>query len=308
MSDKKYAILQIAGGIGKHVAGTAVAKAIKKNYPDRELICVVAWPELFHGLDYIHRVYQLGNTAYFYETYVEGLDSEIFAQEPYMNTQHVNKKQSLIKTWIELYGMKYDGEMPEIKLNPAQWEAIRNFYRADKPILLMHCCGGLFTNEKPFCWQRDMPENVAKAIVDHFGKTHQIIQVTRPKSYVLENVFVRNEQLSQVELAGMLACAEKRLLIDSSLQHMAAAQNLPSTVLWNATSSTLFGYDVHTNIHAKDKPKKNLPNSYLFDFAFDGAEGEFPYEEEDLKDLYDIDRVIASLEAQGQPASKGFHK
>ena len=308
MSDKKYAILQISGGIGKHCAGTAVAKAIKKNYPDRELIVVCAWPELFHNLDYIHRVYQLGNTQYFYQTYVENLDSEVFAQEPYYNTQHINKKQSLIKTWIELYGMKYDGEMPELVINPAQKETIRNFYRADKPILLMHCCGGLFTNEKPFCWQRDMPENVAKTVANHFKSTHQIIQVTRPQSYKLEDVFVRNEPVSQVELAGMLGCADKRLLIDSSMQHMAMAQNLTSTVLWNATSSVLFGYDMHCNIHAKEKPRKNLPNSYLFDFAFDGEEGEFPYSESDLKDLYDVDRIIASLEAQGQPASKGFKK
>lgn len=308
MSDKKYAILQISGGIGKHVAGTAVAKALKKNYPDRELIVVCAWPELFHNLDYIHRVYQLGNTQYFYETYIDGLDSEIFAQEPYYNTQHVNKKQSLIKTWIELYGMKYDGEMPELIINPAQKETISNFYRADKPILLIHCCGGLFTNEKPFCWQRDMPENVAKTVANHFRKTHQIIQVTRPKSYKLEDVFIRNEQVSQVELAGILGCVQKRLLIDSSMQHMAAAQGLRSTVLWNATSSTLFGYDMHDNIHAKEKPKKNMPNSYLFDFAFDGAEGEFPYSESDLKDLYNIDQIIASLEKQDKVESKGFGK
>ena len=202
--------------------------------------------------------------------------------------------------------MKYDGEMPEIRINPAQNDAIRNFYRSDKPILLLHCCGGLYTNEKPFCWQRDMPENVAKAVVSHFKKTHQIIQVTREKSYKLDDVFVRNEPVSQIELAGMLGCAEKRLLIDSSMQHMAAAQNLSSTVLWNATSSTLFGYDMHNNIQAKDKPAKNLPNSYLFDFAFDGAEGEFPYSESDLKDLYNIDQIISSLEAQGKPASKGF--
>jgi hypothetical protein len=100
--------------------------------------------------------------------------------------------------------------------------------------------------------------------------------------------------------------SSKRLLIDSSLQHAAAAFQLPSTVTWNATSSTIFGHSIHTNIQAKDKPKKSLPNSYLFDYQFDGNENEFPYEDEDLKDLYDVDRIIASLEAQTNEPKKGF--
>jgi hypothetical protein len=119
-------------------------------------------------------------------------------------------------------------------------------------------------------------------------------------------VFVRNEQLSNTELAGIVELSDKRLLIDSCCHHMAAAFSLPSTVLWNATSSTIFGHKLHTNIEAKPKPKKSLPGSYLFDYQFDANENEFPYEEEDLKDLYNIDEIIASLESQSNTPSKGF--
>jgi len=112
-------------------------------------------------------------------------------------------------------------------------------------------------------------------------------------------VFVRNEQLSNTELCGLLELTDKRLLIDSSLQHAAAAFNLPSTVLWNATSSVIFGHDLHDNIQAKPKPVKPLPGSYLFDYQFDANENEFPYEEEDLENLYDVDQIVASLETQG---------
>ena len=42
--DKKYAVFHVDGGIGKHIAATAVAKCIKNNHPDRELIVVCAWP------------------------------------------------------------------------------------------------------------------------------------------------------------------------------------------------------------------------------------------------------------------------
>ena len=38
MSEKKYSIFTIQGGLGKHIAATAVAQAIKNNHNDRELI------------------------------------------------------------------------------------------------------------------------------------------------------------------------------------------------------------------------------------------------------------------------------
>ena len=32
--EKKYSIFHLEGGLGKHVAATAVAQCIKNNYPD----------------------------------------------------------------------------------------------------------------------------------------------------------------------------------------------------------------------------------------------------------------------------------
>jgi hypothetical protein len=308
MSDKKYSIFQIAGGLGKHIAATAVAQAIKENHPDRELIVVCAWPELWANLPFVYRVYPLGNTQYFYEEYVQDRDSLIFAQEPYFTTTHVNKQLPLVESWCKMYGIEYTAQLPKLRINPEQKRAIRDFYspKFEKPLMLLHTNGGLFNNEKGYSWARDMPFNVAQAVVKHFKKDYDFMQITRPASPKLDGVFVRNEQLSNTELVGILELTSKRLLIDSSLQHAAVAFNLPSTVLWNATSSVIFGHKLHDNIQAKLKPTKPMPNSYLFDYQFDGNENEFPYEEEDLKDLFDIDRVIDSLEKQGVAPTKGF--
>ena len=309
MSDKKYCIFQVQGGLGKHIAATAVAQVIKKAYPDRELVCVVAWPELWASLPFVHRVFPLGNTQYFYEEYIDGKDSLIFANEPYFTTPHINKTHRLVESWCSLYNLEYQGEQPVLKINTEQKKAIRNFYEPKfegKPFLLLHTNGGLFTNERPFCWARDMPFDVASKVANHFKKSHFVMQITRPNSPKIPDVFVRNEQLSNTELCGLVELTDKRLLIDSSLQHAAAAFGMPSTVLWNATSSVIFGHSIHDNIQAKEKPKKSLPGSYLFDYQFDGNENEFPYEEDDLKDLYDVDRIIASLEAQTNEPKKGF--
>jgi len=310
MSDKKYAIVQISGGLGKHIALTAGLQAIKNNHPDREIIAVVAWPELFANLPMVHRVFPLGNTQYFYETFVQDQDSLIFAQEVYFTTPHILKQKPMIESWCQMYGLTYNNEQPVLKINPEQKRAIRNFYEPKfegKELMLIHSNGGLYTSERPYCWPRDLPIDVASKVAKHFKQKGMfVMQITKPASPQIPDVFVRNEQLSNTELCGLVELSSKRLLIDSSLQHTAAAFQLPSTVTWNATSSTIFGHKIHTNIQAKDKPKKSLPNSYLFDYQFDSNENEFPYEEEDLKDLYDVDRIIASLEAQTNEPKKGF--
>jgi hypothetical protein len=309
MADKKYSIIQLMGGLGKHIAATAVAQAIKNNHPDRELIVVCAWPELWANLPFVYRVFPLGNTQYFYSEYIDGKDSLVFGNEPYFTTTHINKTLPLVESWCNLYQIKYSGEQPMVRINPEQKKAIRSFYEPKfegKPFLLIHTNGGLYTNERPFSWARDMPFDVATKVAKHFKKSHFVMQVTRPSSPQIEGVFVRHEQLSNTELIGLMELTDKRLLIDSSLQHGAAAFGLPSTVLWNATSSVIFGHKLHTNIQAKPKPQKPLPGSFLFDYQFDGNENEFPYEDGDLKDLYNIDQIIDSLEKQTNEVSKGF--
>jgi hypothetical protein len=309
MADKKYCIFQVQGGLGKHIAATAVAQVIKNAHPDRELVVVCAWPELWANLPFVYRVFPLGNTQYFYEEYIDGKDSLIFANEPYFTTTHINKTHKLVESWCKLYNLEYNNEQPVLKINPEQKKAIRNFYEPKfegKPFLLLHTNGGLFTNERPFCWSRDMPIEIAQKVANHFKKSHFIMQITRPSSPQVEGAFVRSEQLSNTELCGLVELTDKRLLIDSSLQHAAAAFGLPSTVLWNATSSVIFGHNLHDNIQAKEKPQKSLPGSYLFDYQFDANENEFPYDDDDLGDLYNIDQIIASLEAQSNTPSKGF--
>lgn len=310
MAEKKYAIFEIKGGLGKHIAATAVAQVIKKAYPDRELIVVAAWPELWINLPFVYRAYRYGATDYFYQEYIDGVDSLIFAQEPYFCTNHIHKRTRLVETWCDMYGLKYDNEQPVLKINPEQRRAIEAFYKKDKPILLLHTNGGLFDNPQPHCWSRDMPPVVAAKVAQHFHKSHHIIQVTRPNSPHLEEVQYVDKPVSNTELVGLLEFTDKRLLIDSSLQHAAAAFKLPSTVLWNATSSLIFGHSIHDNIEPRVKPKINLPGSYLFDYGFDGNPMEYPYDEGSEADIFDIDQIIHSLENQGQKtsANKGFGK
>ena len=144
----KYSIFHVQGGIGKHVAATAIAQAIKNNHPDRKLIVVCAYAEIFNNLSFVDRVYTIGATSYFYQNYIQGKDSIIFHHEPYYTTDHIHKKLPLIQNWCKLYGLEYNNEQPVIKFNKLQYDLSRKFWvKGSKPIMVIHNNGGMMTTE-----------------------------------------------------------------------------------------------------------------------------------------------------------------
>jgi hypothetical protein len=297
----KYSIFHIQGGIGKHIAATAVAKAIKANHPDRKLIVVCAYSDIFINLSYVHRVYTIGATQYFYQEYIQDKDSILFHHEPYYTTNHIHKRKRLIENWCDMYGLKYSGEKPDLIFNKLQYDISKKFWQRKKPVMIIHTNGGLMTAEaRSYSWTRDMPFDLAQELVDHYKSKYHVIQLTKlnsPKLNDAEHVFATQERsLSLMEYFSILLHAKKRILIDSSVQHAAVALNKKSTVLWNGTSPKVFGYDLHDNICTSVPYDFKLPGSYLFDFDFDGNEVEYPYEE-DTK-LFDLNQIIKSVDAQ----------
>ncbi len=294
---KKYSLFHVQGGFGKHIAATAVAKCIKNNHPSRELILTAVYTEIYQNLPFVDRVYQMGNTSYYYQTYVEDMDSLIFANEPYFTTDHVNKKLPLIQTWSKMYGLKYKGEMPQITFNHLQKKIAKKFWtdRANgKPIMVIQTNGGLLNEQRPYLWARDMPITLAQKLVDHYEKDYHIFQITKPAGEVLDGVEVIKDPMSNMELVSILLQSEKRIFIDSCMQHAAAALKMPSVVLWNGTSPKVFGWDMHTNIQARKPAKFKLPNSVFFDFDFIGVEAEYPYVDED-EEIFDFDKIIEAV-------------
>jgi hypothetical protein len=296
---KQYSIFHLEGGLGKHVVATAVARAIKKNHPERDLIVVCAYPEIFINLDFVSRVYRHSHTPYFYQDYIKDQDFLMFKHEPYFTTEHIKKEVSLIENWCNLYGLEYSGELPEIKFNFRQQQFNQNLWTRNKPIMLLHTNGGPYEEQPyPYSWTRDIPPHMYDAIIKEFSSTYHIIQVCRKDSQVINHpsVEVINGSLSNMELFGLVAMSSKRLLIDSSLQHAAAALGLESTVLWIGTSSKVFGYDMHRNIQANLQDDEfNLPDSYIFDYNFTGTLHECPVM--DQTQMFDTEEIINSLKS-----------
>jgi hypothetical protein len=297
MGQKKYSIFHIEGGLGKHIAATAVARVIKKNYPERQLIVVCAYPEVFMNLDFISRVYRHGNTPYFYQDYIKEQDFLMFKHEPYFTTEHIKKEIPLIENWCKLYNLEYSGELPEIKFNFRQAQYNNKLWSRSKPILLIQTNGGPLEQQPyPYSWTRDIPHYIHEAVINAFKETHHIIQICREESQSIDSPYVEviTKTLSNMELFGLVAMSDKRLLIDSSLQHAAMALNKPSTVLWIGTEPKVFGYDLHSNISANlNDDDFKLPDSYLFDYNFLGTLHECPVMNQ--TNMFSVTDIMLSL-------------
>jgi hypothetical protein len=290
----KYVVWHIEGGLGKNVAATALINNIKRKYSDRKLILVVSYPEVFLNHPDIHRVYRVGMTSYFYDDYIKDKDTIVFKHEPYFQSDHIMKKKHLIENWCDLLGIRYENQQPVLYPNMIQKE-FPHTWRRDKPTRVIHSNGGPLDQSNVYSWTRDIPFGITKAIVDRYQSRYHIIQVGRNENHAIPGVEFVNQPMSNHELFSILNLSEKRVLIDSSLQHVAAAFKLKSTVLWVGTTPKNFGYDLHTNIVAKP-PKGNVKmvDSYLFDYSFDGVVHECPYN--DMSEMFDINDIFKAID------------
>tara|TARA_R110000772_G_C13278026_1_gene436857 strand:+ start:165 stop:1052 length:888 start_codon:yes stop_codon:yes gene_type:complete len=294
---EKYALFHIEGGLGKHVAATAVARCIKNNHPDRQLIVVCGYPEVYLNLKFIDKVYRIGTTPYFYDSYIKDKDMIIFKHEPYFTTDHIVKRKPLIQNWCNLYNLEYNGETPELSFNLRQKQIGLNKWQREKPVMLIQTNGGPLGDEQPFfySWTRDLPYKNTLDIADYFKENYHIIQICRKDENIIPDVEVIKEPLSNMELFSLLLISQKRLFIDSCMQHASCALNLPSTVCWVGTSPSIFGYELHDNITADIPKGLKMHDSYLFDYSFQGEIHECPFTDEEI---FDSNQLINSLNNQ----------
>jgi hypothetical protein len=242
----KYVILHIEGGIGKNVVATAVVRAISNKYSDRKIIILTAHTDIWLCNPRVHKVFQFGQVSYFYQDYIENKESIIFLQEPYKQQDYIYRTKHLSEIWCELCGVEFDGEKPELYFTKLELDYLSSLINKDRPIFLIQPFGGAQGQQHKYSWARDIPPTIAQEIVDEMAKTHRVIQVRREDQVSLNNAEYLS--LNPRQLALTLYLSDKRLLIDSYLQHAAAALGLQSTVLWVCNSPNVLGYQLHNNI------------------------------------------------------------
>lgn len=228
-TNDNFIILTINGGIGKNIAATAVVKAIKKHYPDYNIIVITGWIEVWQNNPYIFRFFRHAQTPYFYSDYIKGKNVVLMMQEPYATEDYIFKRKSLIELWCTMYNVPYNGELPEFFFNYREVEYVRAQYVGTAPIMVLHTNGGAPNDNMKISWMRDMPLELAQQVVNTFMGDYQIYHIRRPDQPALNNTTLLNVPLRLLFI--VIAFSQKRLFIDSFAQHAAAALTMPSTVL-----------------------------------------------------------------------------
>ena len=293
-------VFQIEGGVGKHIAATAVIKAYKKAHPKRKIVVVCAFPEIFLRNKDVARHYRLGMVPYFYEDYIYKKDVEVFAQDPYRQTAHITKEKHLVQTWCDMIGVPYNNEPTLLAFNFREREVGAAAIDAlipknGKPLLIFQPFGGPGKDHQthPYAWTRDMHPQIAQAVVDQLKDKYNILHICYNFHPTLNDCIRYDEVISKKELFSMMSFSEKRLFIDSSLQHAAAAMGLPSVVAWVATKPEQFGYPLHNNLRPSKEFPRGLVDSYLYDYNFTGVIHECPYE--NMTDIHSVETIVNAV-------------
>ena len=244
----KTVVFFLQGGIGKHIAATAIAENISKNYPDRKLIVICPYPEVFLNNPFIYRVYRSNTAQYFYEDFIKDKDTIFLGNEVYQSNEYTVQNKHIIESWCNMFNLKYTNENPRLFLNDAEMIDVTKKYNRNKPILVIQTNGG--GEGSGYSWSRDLPPFLAQDIINTLKDKYHIYHLARQDQQSYEHVEKINTHWR--EIFGLLMLSQKRLFIDSFAQHACAALMLPSVVCWIGTSPDKLGYNIHKNIIAKD--------------------------------------------------------
>jgi len=285
-------IFQVDGGIGKSIMATAILKVIKKQYKKANIIVVTAYPDVFVGNPNVNKVLHQQQAVGFYKNYIHNKDTKVFITDPYTTSDFITESNHLLKIWCDLFGLSYNGELPEIFLSKGEKEYFAPFYKLDKPIMAIQPNGGAVGQPLKYSWTRDLPASVVNEVVSQFKNDYAILHIKREDQLTYENTIGALD--SWRSIAIMLTLSVKRLLIDSSSMHIATALNLPSVIGWIGTNPNVFGYDMHTNIIANEPTKEvNIErNSYTKYLLYEDI-STLPYN--NFSEIFDTQKIINAL-------------
>ncbi len=287
-----YSIFHIEGGIGKNILATSVVSSLKTSDPERKIIIVSAWPQVWFNNPDVYQIYPFGHIANFYKNYINNQDVKIYRHDPYHSEDYILNRKHLIIIWCDLIGVKWNGKGPRLYFSPLEVEylKIKMLENVTKPIFILHTNGG-GGNSRPYSWYRDLPYQNSIDIVNYFKNDYHIYQIGYEGQDLIEGC--HRLFLDTREILGSILFSSKRLLIDSFTQHASAALGIKSVVCWIGNSSDVLGYNTNINVRPNIEPVYDTyHSSYLEDFDIGGNPIQYPYDK--LK-IFDSGEIIQNL-------------
>lgn len=279
------------GGFGKNIVATAVARAIKEQFPKCKLYVQAGYTECFKGLPFVDRFYPQQPAPYFRDL-VE--DCEVLEAEPYLDHAFRKGKEHLIDVWCRRIGVKPPQEKRgTIILDDSEKAAAEGIFKPiglDRPVVAFQPFGGTSFHDPnkaldPFLkfQARHMTTEQAQSIVDKLVQGGvAVLQISLPTEPKLKNVLNLGEQVTPPRiLFAILDRCNALITIDSFAVHAWAALGKKEAVcLWGYSSPTQYGYAGQNNLTvsgACDTPHCNRPETHLSDVDGSGQPWKCPH-------------------------------
>lgn len=124
----KNIVFIIDGGIGKVICSTGIVKALAEKFPDKKIVVMSGYPDIYEHNLYVHRNFHFQNTLNFYEDYfVERNDTYVIKIEPYTDYDYVSKKEHITRVWANAIGLEDKIYQPYIRFLDTELTMAKKF-------------------------------------------------------------------------------------------------------------------------------------------------------------------------------------
>ncbi len=305
----KNIIFVVDGGYGKVIASTAVVERLAETYPDKKIIVVTGYPDVFQYNPHVSKCFNFNNTLYFYDDYVNK-ESYVIKAEPYVQYEYMMEHDHMIDVWCRDIGIERQGAMPKMYFLDNEIEAARYFVdkitsKGKKKFVMLQWIGGVVPQEKSDLATRDalnrmhrrsLPRSVAQKLVNKLITRGYAVGVVQhdnfPEIKGAEKLFFQPLR----SVAALLKYSDGFIGIDSLLQHAGRALDVQGVVCWGGTSPKKLGYAMHKNIERQEcsNPFCHRPDTYLFDASPNAGIWNCPDNTACMK--YDADEILEVYE------------
>lgn len=246
--EKMNYVIEITGGIGKHVMATSFIKWLNEKEPKKKITVVSAYPEIFEYNPRIYRNLHL-TQPYLFEDYIKNADYRKGNPYELKEFYREKNKKHLCQIFPKAYGFGVLDENPEEEIfltKGEEQEGINFNNQYGNKVITFQCIGGLPPNtlsgkEKMDSSQRDMPHKIAIKIIDILNKRgYKVLQLKGKQEPRLPNTLQMDAQFRN--LIPIVKYAVAHIGIDSSWMHVAGCFKKPMLTFWGGTHKDSFGY------------------------------------------------------------------
>ena len=303
------AALLISGGIGKNIAATAVINNFKQAYPQKNLIVMSGFPDIFFRNPNIKRCVALGRDYTFYDDFINHSKTIVLEVEPYRHFDYVYEQKHLIKCWCDMLNVPCITTKPEMFFSKNELRMAQLYTQRFKdPMVLLQHCGGKVPKDKS-----EQEQIIAESAMYNRNLPHELVDnIVRElidRKYMVGSIQHENQYCSsQAEkisfpiraIIALIPYVKYVICIDSFLQHAAAIFDKPALVLWGGTNPKKLGYQYDSVNHITqkvcDNPMCHRPNSFFMDVLPNGFQWDCPHDAKCMD--YNIEKVMTSFDIE----------